>query len=116
MNSHTSPLFKQTSILKFQDQICFKNILFFSKSLNNLSPSVLNTWFSFFSEQYNYETSGSTQGNLTKLFYKTNRYRKYSITVSVVESWNKIQKQLKICYLKIYPPIKLKQLFYLKSY
>ena len=33
-----------------------------------------------------------------------------SITVSAVESWNKIQKQLKICYLKNYPPIKLKQL------
>ena len=26
-----------------------------------------------------------------KLFYKTNRYGKYSITVSAVESWNKIQ-------------------------
>ena len=33
-----------------------------------------------------------------------------SITVSAVESWNKIQKQLKISYLKNYPPIKLKQL------
>ena len=53
-----------------------------------------------------------------KLFYKTNRYGKYSITVSAVESWNKIQKQ-KICYLEIYPPIKLKQLsviFIFKSY
>ena len=34
-------------------------------------------------------------GNLTKLFYKTNRYGKYSVTVSAVESWSKIQKQLK---------------------
>ena len=45
-----------------------------------------------------------------KRFYQTNRYGKYSITISAVESWNKIQKQLKICYLKIYHPIKLKQL------
>ena len=45
-----------------------------------------------------------------KLFYKTNRYGKYSITVTVVESWKKIQKQIKICYLKIYPEIKLKEL------
>ena len=37
-NFHTNPLFKQTSILKFQDKICLENILFFSKSLNNLSP------------------------------------------------------------------------------
>ena len=34
-NSHTIPLFKQSSILKFQDKICLENILFVSKSLNN---------------------------------------------------------------------------------
>ena len=103
-NFHTSPLFKQNSILKFQDKICLENILFISKSLNNLSPSVFNTWFSFSWDQHNYETSSSTQGNLTKPFYKTNKYGKYLITVSAVELWNKIQKQLKICYLKIYTP------------
>ena len=89
-NSHTSQLFKQSSILKFQDKTCLENISFVSKSLNNLSPSVFNTWFSFSSNQHNYETSSSTQGSLTKRFYKTNRYGKFSITVSIVESWNKI--------------------------
>ena len=46
-----------------------------------------------------------------KLLYKTNRYGKHSITVRAVESWNKIQKQLKNMLLtnKI-NPIKLKQL------
>ena len=42
-NSHTSHLFKQSSILKFQDEICLENILFISKPLNNLSPSVFKT-------------------------------------------------------------------------
>ena len=69
-NFHTSPLFKQTSILKFQDKICLENILFVSKSLNNLSPSFFNTWFSFSSDQHNYETSSCTQGNLMKLFIR----------------------------------------------
>ena len=36
-----------------------------------------------------------SQGNAIKLCYKKNRYNNYSITVSVVESWNKIEKQLK---------------------
>ena len=86
-NSHTSPLFKQNFIIKFQDKICLENVLFVSKSLiNNLTPPVFSTWFSFSSDQHNYETSSSTQGNLTKLYYKTNRYGKYSITVSPVES------------------------------
>ena len=36
------------------------------------------------SDQHDYETSSSTQGNLMKLFYKTNRYGKYSITISAI--------------------------------
>ena len=118
-NFHTSPLFKQNFILKFQDKICLENILFFSKSLNNLSPSIFNTWFSFSSDQHNCETSSSTQGNLIKLFYKTNRYGRYSITVSAVESWNKIQKQLKSILYKDLSSNKIKTLvtnFYFKSY
>ena len=109
-NFHTSPLFKQNSILKFQDKICLENILFVSKSLNNLLPSVFNTWFTF---------SSDTQGNLIKLFYKTKRYGKYSVTVSAVESWNKIQKQLKNILLKDLSPNKTKAVvsnFYFKSY
>ena len=82
-NFHTSPLFKQNSILKFQDKICLENILFISKTLNNLSPSVFNTWFSFTSDQDNYETSSCTQSNLVKPFYKTKRYGNNSITVNV---------------------------------
>ena len=118
-NSHTSPLFKQNFILKFQDKICLENILFVSKSLNNLTPSVFSTWFSFSSDQHNYETSSSTQGNLTKLFYKTNRYGKFSITVSTIDLWNKIEKQLKDMLLKGLTPKKIKTIvskFYLKSY
>ena len=45
-NFHTSPQFKQNSILKFQDKMCLENILFISKSLNNFSPSVFNTFSS----------------------------------------------------------------------
>ena len=118
-NSHTSPLFKLNFILKFQDTICLENVLFVSKSLNNLTPSGFRTWFSFSSDQHNYETSSSTQGNLTKLFYKTNRYGKYSVTVSAVGLWNKIQKQLKDMLLKDLSPKKIKTIvssFYFKSY
>ena len=54
-----------------------------------------------------------------KPFYKTNRYGKYSITVSAVELWNKIQKQLKSILLKDLSPNKIKTVvtnFYFKSY
>ena len=61
----------------------------------------------------------STQGNLMKLFYKTNRYGKYSVTVSAIESWNKIQNQLKNMLHKDLSPNKIKTVntnFYFKSY
>ena len=51
---------------KFQDKICLENVLFVSKSLNNFTLSVFSTWFSFSPDQHNYETSSSTQANLTK--------------------------------------------------
>ena len=47
-----------------------------------------------------------------KLFYKTNRYGKYSITVIAVKLKNKIQKQLKGILLK---DLSLTN-FYFKSY
>ena len=50
-------LFKQSSILKVQDKICLENILYVSKPLNNLLLSVFHIWFSFSSDQHNYETS-----------------------------------------------------------
>ena len=43
-----------------------------------------------------------------KRFHKTDRYGKYSITASAVESWNKIQKQLKSILLKDLSPNKIK--------
>ena len=58
------------------------------------------------------------QGDLMKLFYKTNRYGKYSIIVSAVESWNKIQK-LKNILCKDLSPNKIKTVvtnFCFKSY
>ena len=109
----TSPLFKQNFILKFQDKICLGNILFISKSVNNLLPSVFNTWFSFLSDQHNYETLIFTQGNLIKIITK------YSITVRSVESWNKIQMQIKHTLLKDLSLNKIKtndSNSYLKSY
>ena len=63
---------------------------------------------SFSSDQHSYEISSSTQGNLMKLFYMTNRYEKYSITASAVESWKKIQKQLENMLLKNLSPYKIK--------
>ena len=52
MNPHNNPLFKRSSIIELQDKICLQNIFFVSKSLNILSPSVLNTCLNFSVDQH----------------------------------------------------------------
>ena len=77
---------------------------------------MFNMWFSFSSDQHNYDTSSSTESNLMKVFYKTNRYGKYSITVSVVKLWNKIQKQLKNMLLRELSSNKIKTVVILTTH
>ena len=118
-NLHTSSIFKQGSILKFQDNLCLKNILFVSKFVNSLTRSVFNTWFNLSSDQHNYETSSFRQDNFIKSSYRTNGYGKYSIIASAADSWKKIQEQLKATLLKDISPNIIKTVvsnFHLESY
>ena len=92
----SSPLFKRNFILKFSDKVTLENTLFVSKCVNNLLPSLFNDWFLFSSDQHNYETSGSSLGNLHKPSYKN------SIIVSTINAWNNSQL-LKISLRHLYP-------------
>ena len=87
-NSHTSPLFRKAAVLKFKDKINLENILFISKSINNLLPSLFNNWFVFSSDTHKYNTSWSSDDKLQKYSYRTNTYGKNSIIISEIESWN----------------------------
>ena len=89
-------IFKQGSILKFQDKICLEDILLAWKCLNKLSPSVFNTWFSFSSDLNNHETSSNPR--ITSENFRHIDMR--SVTVTAVESLNKIEK---IWYLTRFP-------------
>ena len=58
-NSHTSPLFRKTSVLKLKDKINLENILFITKSINNLLPSLFYNWFVVSSDTHKYNNSWS---------------------------------------------------------
>ena len=94
-NSHTSPLFRQAAVLKFKDKINFENILFISKSINNILLSLFDYWFVFSSDTHKYNTSWSSNDKLQKYSYRTNPYGKNLIIVSAIESWNNSQNNLK---------------------
>ena len=93
-NSHTSPLFRKAAVLKFKDKINLENILFISKSINNLLPSLFNNWFVFSSDTHKYNTSWSSNDKLQKYSYRTNTYGKNLIIISAIESWNNSQNNL----------------------
>ena len=84
-------------------------MLFVSKSINNLLPSLFNHWFLFSSDQHNYETSCSSLGNLYKPSYKTNLCGKNSIIVSAINACNNSQKLLKVS-LRYLSPNKIKKI------
>ena len=46
-NSHTSPLFKVSKILKSFDKTAPENGIFISKSFNGGLASIFNNWFKF---------------------------------------------------------------------
>ena len=93
-NSHTSLLFRKAAVLKFKDKINLENILFVSKSINNLLLSLFNNWFVFSSDTHKYNTSWSSNDKLQKYSYRTNTYGKNSIIISAIESWNNSQNNL----------------------
>ena len=53
-NSHLSPLFKISSILNFEDKILISNMIFKSKSINNLLPPIFKNWLILCSKIQNY--------------------------------------------------------------
>ena len=67
--SHSGPLFKQNNILKFEDKILIGNIIFVSKSINNLLPLIFKNWFIFCSGIHNYNTVSSSTDKLFKPSY-----------------------------------------------
>ena len=85
-NSHTSPLFRKAAVLKFKEKINLKNILFISKSINNLLPSLFNNWFVVSSDTHKCNTSWSSNDKPQKYLYRTNNYGKNVIIISGIES------------------------------
>ena len=75
--SHSGPLFKQNNILKFEE-ILIGNIIFVSKSINNLLTPIFKNWFIFCSEIHSYNTVSSSTDKLFKPSYRTDSYGKNS--------------------------------------
>ena len=111
-DSHLSLLFKSNHVLKLEDKILIKNIIFINKPFNNLLPPIFESWFTFCSDVHNYQTVSSTADKILKPSYRTDAYRKNSITIRAINSWNETQHQFSNLPLKTYSPTKIKSLVF----
>ena len=103
---HSSFLFKKHNLLKFEDNIQLENALLVSKYFNNIVPSVFDNWY-FDIHNCNTDTSAC---KLFKPWFRTNIYRKTSVTISAVNAWNKIQTAFGDTILKNLTTTKIKTL------
>ena len=95
-DSHSSPIFRSNHILKLEDKILIENILFTSKSFNNLLPPIFKSWFAFCSDVLNYQTVSYTADKIFKPSYITASHgntpifdHAHSITIKVTFSFLK---------------------------
>ena len=95
-DSHSSPLFRSKHILKLEHKILIENIIFVSKSFNNLLPPIFKIWFTFCCDVHNYHTVTSTANKIFKPSYTTDYYgntpifdHAHSITIKVTFSFLK---------------------------
>ena len=107
-NSHSSLLFKKSNILKFEDKILINNIIFISKSINNLQPPIFKNWFIFCSDIHKYDTVSSSADKLFKPSYRTDSYGRNSVIIGAINCWNKMQNILRNQSLKSLYPNKIK--------
>ena len=95
------------------------NIFFISKAINNILPSIFKNWFQFCYNIHHYSTTFSIKDHYHKKSYGTNNFGKFSVTVSAIDSWNKIRDQMGEIALKDLRPSKNKWLLtnkFIKSY
>ena len=86
------------------------NILSISKAMNYMLPPIFKNWFQFCYNIHHYSTTFSIKGHLHKKSFRMNNFGKFSVIVSTIDSWNKIQDQMGEIALKYLRPSKIKWL------
>ena len=83
-------------------------MIFVSKSINNILPSIFENWFLFCAEIHNYNTVSSLTDKLFKPLYRSDSYSKNSVIISAISCWNEPQNMLEGHSLNLFIQPKLK--------
>ena len=93
-DEHSSPLFKQTNILKLSDLIKFQISIFMYKFHKNQLPAVFDSYFLSISKVHNYSTRLSSTHAYALPKARTN-YGKFRIKFIGAKVWNALDADLK---------------------
>ena len=100
-DEHSSPLFKQTNILKLSDLIKFQISIFMYKFHKNQLPAVFNSYFLPISKVHNYSTRLSCTHTYALPKARTN-YGKFRIKFIGAKVWNVLDADFKTLSFKTF--------------
>ena len=86
-NTNTSPLFRESSILKLPDEIVLETCLCINKYFNNFLPIIFKNWFTLSTDFHIYNTHWSNLGCLVVPPYNTKLYGRNTVSFSGVYTW-----------------------------
>ena len=90
-NAHTTPLFKDSKILKFPDKIALENCIFIKNYFNQTLPTPFKNWFTLSTDSHTHNTRWSNLGFLKIPSHKITIYGRQSVNISAIYTWNYLQ-------------------------
>lgn len=111
-DEHSSPLFKQTEILKFFDLVTFHVSIFMFKYYNKQLPTIFDDYFISVSNVHNYNTRLSSKQAFSLPRVRTN-YGIYNIRFAGAKVWNSLEPDLKLLSIRAFKA-RLKSTFTMK--
>ena len=73
-------------------------------------PPIIKNWFQFCYNIHRCSKNFSIRGHLHKKSFRSNKFRKFIVTASYIDSWNEVQDQMDEIILTDLKPSKIKWL------
>ena len=95
-NSPSSPLFKQTSIVKLKDQITINNMLFVHSTLRNDSPSYFKDFFELYMPNHSFNTRNNVNSSysIPPGSVSLSNLNKETLKFTCAKNWNENIKKI----------------------
>ena len=89
-NAHTTPLFKDSNIPKFPDEIALESI-FIKNYFNQTLSTPFKNWFTLSTDSHTHNTRWFKLGCLKIPPHKTKIHGRQSVNISAIYTWNYLQ-------------------------